>query len=296
MLERLLQSDAAVGAFMRDRYLKSPYVHRGGGAALAPLASREAIDRLVEQTACDVLVVREGTAHQGGRPSSAAEAWRLHAAGYTLALRQPDRHDAGFAELARAMSADLHAAVNLHVYCTPQGAQGFQWHYDPEEVFIIQVAGTKEYLGKPNTTHPFPLEEVMFPEEGAAGPEADAPAERWELAPGDWLYLPGGYWHCARATDASVSISLGMMPPTALDVLEYARTLLARSPDWRRRWPAMGRCSPVADADKLKVAHELVKELGDALGQMLSNPAFAARFLSDTARAYLRASSLDSGR
>lgn len=296
MLQRLLQTDAAVGAFMRDHYLETPYVHRAAGGSLAPLAARDAIDRLIDATRCDVLVVREGQPHAGGRPTTAAEAWRLYGEGYTLALRQPDRHDPAFAELARSMSADLHAAVNLHVYCTPPGAQGFQWHYDPEEVFIVQVEGTKEYLGQPNTTHPFPLEEVMSPEEGPAGPPSDGPTERWVLAPGDWLYLPGGTWHCARATDASVSISLGMMPPTALDVLEYTRSLLARSADWRRRFPPMGRCSPLSDAEKLKVAHELVKELGDALQQMLSNPMFAARFLSDTARAYLRASSLDARR
>ena len=42
-------------------------------------------------------------------------------------------------------SRSFHAPVDIQVYLTPDQHQAFGWHYDLEEVFIIQVQGCKEY-------------------------------------------------------------------------------------------------------------------------------------------------------
>ncbi len=83
--------------------------------------------------------------------------------------------------------------------CLPRrpGTPGFSWHYDAEDVFIIQTAGEKEYSLRKNTVNPWPLEETL---------PADMQYER-ELMPlmrvllrgGDLLYIPCGYWHKAEA-------------------------------------------------------------------------------------------------
>jgi 50S ribosomal protein L16 3-hydroxylase len=35
------------------------------------------------------------------------------------------------------------------------------------------------------------------------------------LVAGDWLYIPRGWWHMARAADDSLSISVGVLSPAA---------------------------------------------------------------------------------
>ena len=35
------------------------------------------------------------------------------------------------------------------------------------------------------------------------------------LIPGDWLYVPRGWWHVARAYEDSLSISIGVLSPAA---------------------------------------------------------------------------------
>jgi ribosomal protein L16 Arg81 hydroxylase len=35
------------------------------------------------------------------------------------------------------------------------------------------------------------------------------------LLPGDWLYVPRGYWHVAHAREDSLSLSIGVLTPPA---------------------------------------------------------------------------------
>ena len=37
---------------------------------------------------------------------------------------------------------DFAAPVDVHLYCTPAGQPGFGWHYDAEDVFVLQTAGS----------------------------------------------------------------------------------------------------------------------------------------------------------
>jgi 50S ribosomal protein L16 3-hydroxylase len=291
LLQRLL-TDMPVARFLDAHYLRSPLVRRAAAASLQRLATWEKVERLVEATACDVLVVRDGAPWPGGRPSSAHEARELAAQGYTLALRQPDRHDAELAELGRALARELQGTINLHVYATPAGRGGFGWHFDPEEVFIFQVAGAKQYLYRENTLQPAPLEETMGQLPDPA--RERSPVHECQLEAGDWLYLPGGQWHLARAAgDApALSISVGLMPATPLHVLDFLRTQLVRDPAWRQRLPALGLASPLTDAQKLEAMRELCRQLGAQLERALAEPTFTLRFLAAWARAGARSSSL----
>ena len=114
----------------------------------------------METPGCDLLVVRDGSVHPGARPASAQEARARFADGWSLALRQPDAHDPALAEVGRTLVAELCGTLNLHVYATPPSRGSFGWHYDPEEVFILQTQGTKRYLLRENTVNPRPLLET----------------------------------------------------------------------------------------------------------------------------------------
>ncbi|MCP3136928.1 cupin domain-containing protein [Pyxidicoccus xibeiensis] len=280
--------------FLREHYQKRPFTGPAAAERLRELGSWSVVDELIEQTPCDVLLARRGVPYTGERPSTAKQARELFAEGYTLVLRQPDQHHPGLSQLARTFSAELHGRINLHLYCTPAGQHGFGWHCDPEEVFILQTAGRKDYLLRENTLHPVPLPEAL--PSGAVAAQETTPVETHALGAGDFIYIPAGHWHMAQTTEQeALSISIGLMAPTLLDVLDAVRATLASNPVWRRRLPALGYASDLDDLRKLEVLRTLFTELGGELGRALSDPGLPLRFLAQTARYYLRAAGLRGG-
>ena len=294
MLIDTLLGDLPRSTFLQEHYLQQPLARRSAAAHLRELATWATVDRLVENPACDLLLVRDGKLWSGPRPTTAREARTLFADGYSLALRNPDRHDAGLAELGRTLSAELQGTVNLQVYCTPPGHGSFGWHCDPEEVFIFQTAGAKRYQLRENTLNPMPLLETLTHAPDIS--RETTPVQECRLEAGDWLYIPGGYWHEVSAPDQeAISISVGLMPPTPIDILDFVRAHLLRSRSWRRRLPLLGHASPLSDAEKMEAYRASFQELGDELKRMMDDPRLAVRFMAAAATAGLRSSALVGG-
>jgi hypothetical protein len=204
--------------------------------------------------------------------------------------------------------------VNIHVFATPAGAPGFSWHYDAEDVFIIQTAGEKEYSLRKNTVNPWPLEETL---------PADMQYER-ELMPlmrvllraGDLLYIPCGYWHKAEAkkpglgvrgsgreeggqppfspsrewgqtpapkmgTDSgetAISLAVGVMSRSAMDVYDFLRARLLKSLVWRQRLPVPnGENESHGQFDG--AYRDLFEQLAADLKRTFADPQLVADFL-----------------
>src|SRR5207248_4395413 len=49
------------------------------------------------------------------------------------------------AVLCRCLEAAFHCPVHANMYLTPKGAQGFDAHFDPHEVFVLQLEGRKTW-------------------------------------------------------------------------------------------------------------------------------------------------------
>jgi ribosomal protein L16 Arg81 hydroxylase len=142
-------------------------------------------------------------------PHSQSDALQLVEQGYTLLVRHAERHDPRLAHLAAEFQAAFAAPVNIHMYCTPGGQYGFGWHYDAEEVFILQTRGTKEYFLRRNTMNPNPVPEPHY--DFSAISRERTPVMACTLVAGDWLYIPSGWWHAATAREDSLSISVGVL-------------------------------------------------------------------------------------
>jgi len=288
LLERLL-GELPLSSFLGEHYLKAPLARRSAAAPFRELISWELMDRLVETPACDLILVRDGAMWSGDRPARAEEARKLYAEGYSLVFRHPDRHVPELAELGRSFSSELQGTINLHVYCTPPGHGSFGWHCDPEEVFILQTGGSKQYLLRQNTLNPTPLHETLTDVTDAS--REQTPIQECRLETGDWLYIPGGYWHMAQARETeALSISVGLMPATPIQVLDFVRGQLLRNRRWQQRLPPLGHASELSDAQKLEFCRELFQGLGEELEKLLAEPSFALRFLSAWARAGLKSS------
>lgn len=276
ILEELL-GDFPRAAFLERHYFRLPYSRPGGAKALASLADWGVVERILGQAGVDAFLAREGRQWEGGTPSG-ARARELFGQGYTVVVRDAQKHDPGLGDLARRFHEDFRAPVNVHLYCTPAGTSGFGWHYDVEDVFILEARGVKEYRLRKNTVHPWPTLATM---------SRDLKFERevtpfWtcRLAPGDWLYIPPGWWHEARGQDESITLAVGLMSPAAVDLLEFLRKELAQSVVWRQRLPVLGAANPATPDELVAQYRTLLAELGKDLARLLGEESFVRRFLN----------------
>lgn len=281
VLHHLLEPARLTSAqFVSDFFQKHP-VAAAGAARFAPLGSWETIDRVIASTLCDVALVKEGRAREAPARPTVAEARAAFAEGYTIGLRHIELHDPDLAELARSFAFDLHGALNVHLYCAPKAARSYGWHCDPEEVFILQTRGTKTYQLRQNTLHPTPLEGAM--PRGVRAEQESTPVATVVLREGEWLYVPAGWWHDTRADSESISISIGLLTPSWLDLLSFVGTRYAGEPTWRARLPPLGHAAPIPDGEKLAQARRLLLDLASRIEQAANDPRFVASVLMRTA-------------
>jgi ribosomal protein L16 Arg81 hydroxylase len=275
--------DLLLAGFPRDRflaehYLRAPFAHQGGAESLLALASWEVIERILREPDPDILIARRGEPSASTTPVDLRAARALAARGETLVIRHAERRDPALGALARAFAADFAAPVNIHLYATPAGEHGFGWHYDAEEVFVIQCTGVKRYTLRKNTLHPWPLVETLPADMGFE--REVTPVWQCTLAPGDWLYLPSGTWHLARAESDSLSIAVGLLPPAAIHAFDTLRADLLRSIEWRQRLGLLGRAAVESpEAARARIA-ELCLVLGADLDRRLNDPRFQERLLA----------------
>lgn len=272
MIEQLLGGFSR-RQFIEQYYLRQPFSLPRESAPWTHLAGWAVVKSIVARTDADVLVVKDGRRWEGNRNPTPDEARRLFDDGYTVLLRHAERCHPEIAEMAAGFERDFHAAVDVHIYCTPANQHGFGWHYDAEDVFILQAAGSKEYSLRKNTVNPWPVAEAL-PDDMRYEREI-MPLSRCLLSAGDWLYIPHGYWHKADAREASFSLAVGVMSPSALDVLDFVRARLPESIRWRQRLPAMGAASSVSDEELLDRHRELFAELGADLARLFRDEKLA---------------------
>lgn len=274
MLKQLL-GPLTVEQFLNDHFLRLPFARSAGAEHVAALGSWEVVLRLLADPTADVLVGREGVPWAGEHRDLPNQAGELLEAGYTIGIRHAERNDAGLRGLADEFEREFLGSVDVHLYCTPTGHPGFGWHYDAEEVFILQTQGTKEWLLRKNTVNPWPLVETI-PRNMQYEREI-MPVMTCTLAAGHWLYIPAGYWHRTQAGERSISISVGVSSPTGIDVLDFLRPLLRESLRWRQRLPAEG-VAAIESAPATEECQARFQELGQDVAQLLSDPQIIERF------------------
>lgn len=265
MIESLLV-DQSKSEFLENHFHRMPFSQSHGCKDLIERSGWELIEHLLNSEEPDVMVVKAGRRWEESRTPGIGEARELHGDGYTLLFRHAEKQDAELNRFAQSFAQEFLGSVDVHLYCTPGDSFGFGWHYDVEDVFILQLEGTKEYSLRKNTVNPWPVLENM-PADLRYEREI-MPLMKCELAAGDWLYIPHGYWHMGEAKTDAISLAIGVMSTTALDVLDYARKRLVDSIRWRQRLPFHSEATD----------EELFAELGEDLKSLFTDPAFARRF------------------
>lgn len=165
----------------------------------------------------------DGTPH----PDRVRAAWLD---GYTLVVNNLGRLWEPVAQFAAALTEELHHPVDVNLYYTPPGSQGFEAHYDVMDAFILQLEGSKIWEVREAAAF-LPLADEHVP----VHPDNLPPlAFEEELEEGGVLYIPRGHVHSARTADtASLHLTVGIQAVTWIDL--FASAMSAARQDGRFR-------------------------------------------------------------
>lgn len=281
VLKRLL-GDLTTDQFLEDSFCKFPYSSRGGASEFVDYATWATVETVLAQPRPDIILSRQGERWDEQERPSLETVQQLHRDGYTLMVRNSERIDTKLGELAQGFFEDFQAPIDVQLYYTPGQRFGFGWHYDAEDVFILQTQGTKEYSLRKNTVNPWPLKETLPPDMHYE--RETMPMMRCKLAAGDWLYIPAGYWHRAEAIEDSISIAVGVMTTSAMDVLDFLRRRLLASFVWRQRLPVLGTASSTSNDDLAEQCRQIFDFLAQDLQSAMSDPKLLRDFLASKGR------------
>jgi ribosomal protein L16 Arg81 hydroxylase len=159
--------------------------------------------------------------------------------GATLVLQALHRTWPPLMTFASQLSGELGHPVQVNAYVTPPQNRGFAAHYDVHDVFVLQVAGRKQWrvhapvLTDPLRDQPWEQRRTAVAERAQETPVIDE-----VLAPGDALYLPRGYLHSAVALgELSIHLTVGVHPLTRYQLVRHLLDAAADDPALRVSLP-----------------------------------------------------------
>jgi cupin superfamily protein len=122
--------------------------------------------------------------------------------GATLAFHAIDELHDPIRTLAEAFESAFDAHTQINVYASCRARAGLDVHRDDEEVFVVQVDGSKRWrlygFGAPGDRR-------------SRARETAEPAFDEVLSPGDVLYVPQGCYHAALAMNApTLHLTIGL--------------------------------------------------------------------------------------
>lgn len=154
--------------------------------------------------------------------------------GATIRLEAVQESWAPIATLISSIEEALSITVGVNMYMTPANSQGFQLHYDPHDVLVLQVGGAKDwYIYEPPLELPVNTEAFHATKNArdVRINEKDCTyLQRVQLKKGDILYLPRGYPHKAlAASESSLHLTLALHPVFWYEFLRQALEVAAAS-------------------------------------------------------------------
>ncbi|BBY55310.1 cupin [Mycobacterium koreense] len=183
------------------------------------------------------------------------------AAGYTIVINKLERYLRSVADLAHSLEVELNFPAQVNAYLTPPSATGFVPHYDPHDVMVLQIGGTKHWhlYGDAPVPAAFMARHEQLDVTGLPAPTV------LRLAPGDVLYLPRGAPHAAATgPEASLHLTVGLHAPTLLTLLTHVVHALSLTDErLHERLPARYLDDPAVRAELGRRLAPTVEAVGE---------------------------------
>lgn len=271
-----LLGESPEATFLPKHFTRLPFSRPHGGAAYKEYLNWDMVEKVISSKKSVLRIVQDGKVIKDYVDLDFKQSKEHFKQGHTLLLRFAEKSSPELAALAKDFSDSFHTDVDIQLYCTPEGHNAFGWHYDVEEVFIIQTQGSKTYSIRPNTIHPNPLVQSIPKDLGYENEKT--PIEiNVTLEAGDFLYIPSGWWHIARTQKESMHISIGLMPNSALDILKYLPVHLAKDAFWRTRMPVHMEFK--TEEEEILFYQDALGKIGSELSQKMKDKDFISSFL-----------------
>jgi len=265
-LQRCIGIDA--DHFTQQHWADTPLLTRAADLAegFADLFSADAVDELVSERGLRtpfLRMAREGTVlspstftRGGGAGAPIADQLADDkvlgglADGATLGLQALHRTWPPLVRFGSELASELGHPVQINAYVTPPQNQGFAAHYDTHDVFVLQIAGAKQWrIHQPVLPDPLPHQTWDRRRAQVQARAAEPPLIDSLLEPGDALYLPRGYLHSAVAQgELSIHLTIGVHPLTGYDL---ARELIAAAEGDRELRRSLPLGVDVGDVDAM---------------------------------------------
>lgn len=244
-----VSAEAFIEEYWEKRHL---FVHRSDPAFYGSIFSIEDADRWLtaaqpSDRSCLLIVppADSGEPHRRVRPRDVAmeQLYDAFYRGCTLVFEGVEQAWAPVSMLARSVSEALGARVTVNLYMTPAGTQGVRVHPDVQDVFVVQLEGSKDwFLYTQNHDPALDTLTYLTQLKKPVPPMEDLPlAEHQTLHQGDLLYIPRGLPHKAVAPEDSPSLHLAVLvyPVYWVDFLKAAiEELSTREPSLCQSVPA----------------------------------------------------------
>ncbi len=205
-----------------------------------------------------------------------AKLYQLFEQGSTITLAFLDTVIPALTLFCRNLESEFSFPFQTNVYVTPPRAQGAKPHYDTHDVFVLQVAGSKEW-----TIFGTPVESPLAGQDfDAQVHELGAPTLEFELNAGDVAYIPRGVAHEARSTDTvSLHITAGILRYTWADLLlECIAAASLNEPSFRKAIPPGFASSGFDRTSVREILLRLFQQAGTNFDAALDS--FVERFIS----------------
>ncbi|WP_426474822.1 JmjC domain-containing protein [Chryseobacterium balustinum] len=229
--------------FMQDYYgHKHLYISRSDNRFYKNIFSIEAFDNLINENTFSqkyfkisklgsVLDKKTYSIYDGANNEfqiNIGKALELFGEGYTIVIDDVSRHDRNLLNLEIDLAEKLKFVDNIstNVYLTPKESQAFPMHYDIQDVFILQIYGSKKWKIFPEIENTYPVDfshEYILDEIKTN----NFNGEEIVLQEGDLLYVPRGMAHEVKTNDEeSLHLTISIVHYSVFDLLEKSIKLL----------------------------------------------------------------------
>ncbi|HZU51932.1 MAG TPA: cupin domain-containing protein [Sphingomicrobium sp.] len=160
--------------------------------------------------------------------------------------------------LANQVEIALGQEVWVNCYMTFGGGGAFAMHFDPHDVIVLQLQGSKHWFLYEDP-EPAPLE-------NAPQPKPPAPREvafETNLQAGDVLFVPRGTYHRAAVTDSdSLHLTIGIHTFKGVKFIDFVRSAAEKERFFREDVSMLGGPEDFAEQERLLKARlcELVNQ------------------------------------
>ncbi|WP_028938693.1 JmjC domain-containing protein [Pseudonocardia spinosispora] len=133
--------------------------------------------------------------------------------GASLVLDSIDQLHPPIARAADDLMRLVREPVQVNLYLVWGGRQGFDTHWDDHDTMIVQLAGSKHWTVRGQGRR-FP----MKVDNDHDHQPPDTMLWEGDLAPGDIIHVPRGWWHAVRGTgELSMHLTFGFTRRTGID-------------------------------------------------------------------------------